>query len=54
MDFEFTEGQESFRQEVRKFLDAELPSEWIDYIGPTIDDVVVDTDDGWQVFKDMA
>jgi alkylation response protein AidB-like acyl-CoA dehydrogenase len=54
MDFKFTEEQESFRREVRDFIDAELPPDWIDYIGPTIDDVVVDTDKGWQVFKDMA
>jgi alkylation response protein AidB-like acyl-CoA dehydrogenase len=54
MDFKFTEEQESFRREIRDFIDAELPPDWIDYIGPTIDDVVVDTDKGWQVFKDMA
>ena len=54
MDFQFTEEQEEFRQEVRTFLDTELPSGWVDYIGPTIDDTVVSSKDGWQVFKDMA
>lgn len=54
MDFKFTAEQESFRREVRTFLDRELPPEWPDYIGPTIDDSVVNIKDGWQVFKDMA
>ena len=54
MDFQFTAEQEKFRQEVRTFLDTELPSGWVDYIGPTIDDTVVNSKDGWQVFKDIA
>jgi alkylation response protein AidB-like acyl-CoA dehydrogenase len=54
VDFKFTDEQECFRREVRDFIDAELPSDWIDYIGPTIDDVVVDIDNGWQVFQDIA
>ena len=54
MDFKFTKQQENFRQEVRAFLNKELPSGWVDYIGTTIDDAVVHREDGWQVFKDMA
>jgi alkylation response protein AidB-like acyl-CoA dehydrogenase len=54
MDFGFTVEQNKFRQEVRVFLDTELPPDWLDYIGPTIDDSVVNREDGWQVFKDMA
>lgn len=54
MDFEFTVEQEKFRQEVRAFLDRGLPRGWVDYIGPTIDDTVVNREDGWQVFKDIA
>lgn len=54
MDFAFTESQNKFRQEVREFLDAELPPDYIDYVGPTIDDCVVHTENGFQIFKDMA
>jgi len=54
VDFEFTAEQERFRQEVRSFLDKELPPGWVDYIGTTIDDAVVHREDGWQVFKDIA
>lgn len=54
MDFQFSKEQKKFRQEVRAFLDTELPPGWVDYIGPTIDDTVVNREDGWQVFKDMA
>ncbi len=54
VDFLFTEEQEGFRQEVRSFLDKELPPDWVDYIGTAIDDTVVHREDGWQVFKDMA
>jgi alkylation response protein AidB-like acyl-CoA dehydrogenase len=54
MDFAFTDSQEKFRQEVREFLDAELPPDYIDYVGPTIDDCVVHTENGFQIFKDMA
>jgi len=54
VDFQFTQQQENFRQEVRAFLAAELPSGWVDYIGTAIDDTVVHREDGEQVFKDMA
>jgi alkylation response protein AidB-like acyl-CoA dehydrogenase len=54
MDFQFTQQQEDFRQEVRAFLAANLPPDWVDYIGTAIDDSVVHREDGWQVFKDMA
>ena len=54
VDFLFTEEQEGFRKEVRSFLDKELPSDWVDYIGTAIDDTVVHREDGERVFKDMA
>jgi len=54
VNFGFTEEQEELRQEVRTFLDAELPSGWVGYLGGTTGDHVVDSSDGWQVFKDIA
>jgi len=54
VNFGFTVEQEKFRQEVRSFLNAELPPNWADYIAPTVDDAVVNREDGWQVFKEMA
>lgn len=54
MDFLFTEEQERFRQQVRSFLDKELPPDWEDYIGTAIDDTVAPSKNGEQVFRDMA
>jgi alkylation response protein AidB-like acyl-CoA dehydrogenase len=54
LDFKFTAEQNRFRQEVRAFLDAELPPGWVGYLGGTTGDHVVDSSDGWQVFKDIA
>jgi alkylation response protein AidB-like acyl-CoA dehydrogenase len=54
MDFQLTQEQENFRQEVRAFLDAELPPGYVDYIAPTVDDAIVNREDGLQVFQDMA
>jgi alkylation response protein AidB-like acyl-CoA dehydrogenase len=54
LDFLFTEEQERFRQEVRSFLDKELPPDWVDYIGTAIDDTVAPIKDGEKVFRDMA
>jgi len=54
LDFAFTAEQEKFRQEVRTFLDAELPPDWVGYLGGTTGDHVVNSSDGWQVFKDIA
>jgi alkylation response protein AidB-like acyl-CoA dehydrogenase len=54
LDFAFTAAQEKFRQEVRTFLDAELPPDWVGYLGGTTGDHVVDRGEGWQVFKDIA
>ena len=54
MDFAFTAEQEKFRQEVRSFLDRELPPDWVGYLGGTTGDHVVNSSDGWQVFKDIA
>jgi alkylation response protein AidB-like acyl-CoA dehydrogenase len=54
VDFLFTEEQERFRQQVRSFLDKELPPDWVDYIGTAIDDTVAPSKDGEQVFRDMA
>jgi len=54
VDFLFTEEQERFRQQVRSFLDKELPPDWVDYIGTAIDDTIAPRKDGEQVFKDIA
>jgi alkylation response protein AidB-like acyl-CoA dehydrogenase len=54
LNFEFTVEQERFRQEVRAFLDAKLPPGWVGYLGGTSGDHVVDSSEGWQVFKDIA
>jgi len=54
VDFQFTEEQERFRHEVRSFLDKELPSNWVDYIGTAFDDTVAPIKDGEQIFRDMA
>jgi alkylation response protein AidB-like acyl-CoA dehydrogenase len=54
VDFLFTEEQERFRQEVRAFLDKELPPDWADYTGTAIDDTVAPTKDGEKVFREMA
>jgi alkylation response protein AidB-like acyl-CoA dehydrogenase len=54
VDFRFTEEQERFRQEVRSFLDQELPLDWVGYVGCTTGDHVAPVSDGWQVFKDIA
>jgi alkylation response protein AidB-like acyl-CoA dehydrogenase len=54
VDFLFTEEQERFRQQVRSFLDKELPSDWVDYIGTAIDDTIAPRENGEQVFKDIA
>jgi alkylation response protein AidB-like acyl-CoA dehydrogenase len=52
--FLFTEEQEKFRQEVRSFLDKELPPDWVDYIGTAVDDTIAPIKDGEKVFRDMA
>jgi 3-oxocholest-4-en-26-oyl-CoA dehydrogenase alpha subunit len=54
MEFAFTEDQKTLRQEVRSFLKAELPPGWVDYVGTTIDDSIVHTENGLEVFKDIA
>jgi alkylation response protein AidB-like acyl-CoA dehydrogenase len=54
MEFAFTEEQKALREEVRSFLKAELPQGWVDYIGTTIDDSIVHTENGFEVFKDIA
>lgn len=54
MDFGFTAEQKSFRQEVRAFLDAELPPGWVGYIAPTDGDYIDSGEGGWQAFKEMA
>jgi alkylation response protein AidB-like acyl-CoA dehydrogenase len=54
VDFLFTEEQERFRQQVRSFLDKELPSDWVDYVGTAIDDTIAPRKNGEQVFKDIA
>jgi hypothetical protein len=54
VDFLFTTEQERFRQEVRSFLNKELPSDWEDYIGTAIDDTIAPSKNGEKVFRDMA
>jgi alkylation response protein AidB-like acyl-CoA dehydrogenase len=54
MDFGFTREQEAFRQEIRAFLEAELPPSWVDYIGTAIDDTVPPSKEGEQAFKNIA
>jgi alkylation response protein AidB-like acyl-CoA dehydrogenase len=54
LDFAFTTEQERFRQEVRAFLDKELPPDWVGYLGGTTGDHVVETSRGWEIFKDIA
>jgi len=54
VDFSFTREQERFRQEVRAFLDAELPADWVGYVAPTTGDHIGSREDGWQVFRDIA
>jgi alkylation response protein AidB-like acyl-CoA dehydrogenase len=54
VDFEFSAEQERFRQEIRAFLDAELPADWAGYVAPTTGDHIGSREDGWQVFKDIA
>jgi alkylation response protein AidB-like acyl-CoA dehydrogenase len=54
LDFAFTSEQEKFRHEVRTFLDAELPPDWVGYLGGTTGDHVIESSEGWQVFQDMA
>ena len=47
MDFEFSEEQERFRQEVRDFLDRELPPDWMG-VEP-IAEQELDTEEGWSL-----
>ena len=54
MDFAFSAEQNRFRQEVRTFLERELPPDWVGYLGGTTGDHVVESSQGWQVFKDIA
>lgn len=54
MDFGLTREQEEFRQEVRAFLDAELPADWVGYPAPTTGDHTGSRQDGERVFKDIS
>jgi alkylation response protein AidB-like acyl-CoA dehydrogenase len=45
MDFQFSEEQERFRQEVRDFLDRELPPDWA--VTELIPEHDLDTEEGW-------
>jgi len=52
MEFRFTEEEESFRQEVSSFLDAEMPADWImPIINPSED---LYHDEVWKLHKVMA
>lgn len=52
MEFAFTEEEESFRQEIRSFLDAELPAGQIMPIVSLAEDLY--RDDVWELHKVMA
>jgi alkylation response protein AidB-like acyl-CoA dehydrogenase len=52
MEFGFTEEEEAFRQEVRKFLDKEMPQDSIIPIVNLAEDLY--RDDVWQLHKVMA
>jgi alkylation response protein AidB-like acyl-CoA dehydrogenase len=54
VDFGFTRAQEDFRREVRTFLEAELPPDWVGYLAPTTGDHAIDSEEGWRVFQDIA
>jgi len=45
MDFQFSEEQERFRQEVRDFLDKELPSDWM--VAEFVPEADLETEEDW-------
>lgn len=45
MDFQFSEEQERFRQEVRAFLDRELPPDWM--VAEFIPETEIETEEDW-------
>lgn len=54
MDFKFSNEQEAFRQEVKEFLDSELPTGWVGYEAPTLGTVETETEHDWEFFKCMG
>ncbi len=54
MDFRLTEEQEAFRNEVRQFLQAEIPSDWHGVAGPTMIEMELDRDDVWEMYQKMS
>ncbi len=51
MDFGFTEAEQAFRQEIRHFLERELPPDWK---GPMWFEGLLERDDMWGIARDMA
>lgn len=54
MDFRLTEEQEAFRQEVREFLEAEIPSDWHGVAGPTMIEMELEKDDVWEMYQTIS
>ncbi len=54
MDFKFSHEEETFRQEVKEFLDKELPPDWVGYVGGTMAFLHSETDEEWEFFKRMT
>ena len=54
MNFQLTAAQEAFREEVRQFLEQELPSDWGGVTGPTMLEFELEKDDVWEVYQSMA
>ena len=54
MDFRLTEQQESFRNEVRDFLKAEVPADWHGLAGPTMIEMELEKDDVWEMYLKIS
>jgi|GEM_PF-2212472 len=54
MNFGFTEEQEELRHQVRSFLEAELPSDWVGYVGPTTGDRLAYVENDFVIFRNIA
>ena len=54
MDFRLTEQQESFRTEIRQFLESELPADWPGLAGPTMIEMELEKDYVWEMYQKMS
>ena len=54
MDFRLTEQQESFRNEIRAFLEAEIPPDWHGVAGPTMIEMELEKDDVWEMYQRIS